>query len=414
MSPIPRKRGRNVENNYGNRDRLAWIGDLEAESSDPHCGCECGRLPCFLMRPVNLFGEAADAYNRALAMQRETGDMRGAATSLNDLANALGEQGDLSGSIKMLNEALATFREVGDKHSAAAVLGSIAARTLQQGDLKQGKKMLEEGLAASQEIGDQERASTALYNLGEVLRWQGDLKGARKRYEQAEALSKQIGDQSGVAYALYSLGDVSTAEGRFSAALDYYNQSITLRTQMGEKGNVAESQMALALLQFEEEDAIGAESPLREAREEFRKEGMRDDEILANILLARILLVQGKLAEAQKESAGVHDLLAKSQDFSVRLRASIAEAQLAAAAGQPQEAVRILQTTIASARKSGYLGYLLESQLALGEVEIASGRPGVGQSLLAEVQRQAEQRGFQLITYKATRVPGKSATAQPK
>ena len=360
------------------------------------------------------FTEAANAYNRALAMQREIGDMRGSATTLNNLANALGEQGDLSGSIKMLNEALVTFRGVGDKHSAAAVLGSIAARTLQQGDLKQGKKMLEEGLAASREIGDQERTSTALYNLGEVLRWQGDLKGARKMYEQAEALSKQIGDQSGVAYALYSLGDVSMAEGSFVAALDDYNQSITLRTQMGEKGNVAESQMALALLLFEEGDAIGAEAPLREAREEFRKEGLGDDEILAISLLARILLAQGKLADGQKEISGVHDRLAKSQDFSVRLRASIAEAELAGAAGRREEAVRILQTTIASARKSGYLGYLLEAQLALGEVEAASGRAGTGLSLIAEVRRQAQQRGFQLIAYKATLAPGRSATAKAK
>jgi eukaryotic-like serine/threonine-protein kinase len=356
------------------------------------------------------FTDAADAYNRALAIERDTGDMRAAATTLNNLANALGEQGDLSGSIKMLNEALATFREVGDKHSAAAVLGSIAARTLQQGDLKQGKKMLDEGLAASQEIGDQERTSTALYNLGEVLRWQGDLKGARKMYERAEALSKQIGDQSGVAYALYSLGDVSTAEGLFVAALDYYNQSITLRTQMGEKGNVAESQMALGNLLFEEGDAIGAESSVRDAKEEFKKEGIADDEILADALLARILLAQGKFADAQKEFSEVHDLLAKSQDLSVRLRASVAEAQLAAAGGQPQDAIRILQTTIATARKFGYLGYQLESQLALGEVETTSGRARAGMSLLAEVRRQAQQRGLQLIAYKATRMVWKPGT----
>ena len=152
-------------------------------------------------------------------------------------------------------------------------------------------------------------------------------------YEQAEDLSKQIGDQSGVAYALYSLGDVSTAEGSLSAALDYYIESITLRTQIGEKGNIEESQMALALLQFEEGDAIGAENSLREAREEFRKEGIGDDEILADILLARVLLSQGKLADAEKEISAVHDLLAKSQDFSVRLRASIVEAQVQAAAG---------------------------------------------------------------------------------
>jgi len=360
------------------------------------------------------FAAAANAYNRALDTQREIGDMHSIATTLNNLANALGQQGDLSGSIKMLNEALATFREVGDKHSAAAVLGSIAARTLQQGNLKQGKKMLEEGLAASREIGDRERTSTALYNLGEVLRWEGDLKGARKMYEQAEALSQQIGDQSGVAYALYSLGDVSTAEGLFVAALDFYNRSITLRTQMGEKGNVAESQMALALLLFEEGDAIGAESSLREAREEFRKEGIGDDEILASTLLGRILISQGKLEDAQKEVAGLHDFLAKSQDFSVHLRASIAEGQIAAAEGRPQEAVEILESTIASARKSGYLGYQLEAQLALGEVETKSGRVGAGMSLLADVRRQAQQSGFQLIAYKATRLSWKPGTALTK
>ena len=348
--------------------------------------------------------EAVKAYERALAIQRESGDLRAAATTLNNLANALGEQGDLSASIKMSNEALIMFRQLGDKHSAAAVLGSIAARTIQQGDLKQGKKMLEEGLAASREIGDQERTSTALYNLGEVLRWQGDLKGARKMYEQAEALSKQIGDQSGVAYALYSLGDVSTAEGSFSVALDVYNQSIDLRTKIGEKGNVAESQMALGLLLLESGDAIGAESSVRDARDEFRKEGIGDDEILADTLLARILLAQGKLPDAQKETTGLHDLLAKSQDFSVHLRASIAEAQLTAAAGQPEEAVRILQTTIANGKKSGYLGYQLEAELALGEVETESGRNGAGLSLLADVRRQAQQKGFQLIAFKATRV----------
>ncbi len=360
------------------------------------------------------FSDAADAYSRALAIQREIGDTRAAATTLNNLANALGEQGDLAGSIKMLNEALAVFRQVGDSHSAAAVLGSIAARTLQQGNLAQGKKMLQEALKASQEIGDQERASTAVYNLGEVLRWQGDLKGARKMYEQAEGLSRKLSDQSGVAYALFSIGDVSVAEGNLTAALDSYNQSIALRTQIGEKGNVAETQMALANLLFEDGDAIGAENSLRKAREEFQKEGIGDDEILADISLARILLSQGRLADAQKETAGVHDLLAKSQDFSVRLRASITEAQLIAAAGKPGDAISSLQSTITSARKFGYLGYQMEAQLALGEVETTSGRVAAGRNLLAQVRRLAEQRGFRLIMYKAWQAATESGTAQTK
>jgi len=359
------------------------------------------------------FAEAANAYNRALVIQREIGDMRAAATTLNDLANALGAQGDLSGSIKMLNEALFMFREVADKHSAAAVLGSIAARTIQQGDLRQGKKMLEEGLAASREIGDQERASTAVYNLGEVLRWQGDLEGARKMYEQAEDLSRQIGDSSGVAYALYSLGDVLTAQGNFAAARDKYNQSMAMRTQMGEKGNVAETQMALAYLLIEEGHAGEAGNTLREAREEFRKEGLGDDEILADTLLARVLLSQEKVGDAEKETAAAHDLLAKSQDFSVRLRASIVEANVEAAAGKTDDALRRIEETLASAKKSGYLGFQLEAQLALGEVQMASGKSAAGRSLLADVRKQAQVKGFRLIANNAARVAAKSA-ADPK
>ena len=353
------------------------------------------------------FAEAVNSYDQALAIQREIGDKRGAATTLNDIANALGEQGDLAGSIKMLNEALATFREVGDKHSAAAVLGSIAARTLQQGDLNQGKKMLLEGLAASREIGDQERTGTALYNLGEVYRWQGNLKNARKMYQQAEDLSRQIGDQSGVAYALFSLGDVLSAEGDLAAARDKYNESMNLRTQIGEKGNLAESGMALAQLLIEEGRPGDAENSLRQEHDEFRREGLGDDEILADMALARISLAEGNVAEAQKLTAVALDLLAKSQDFSVHLRASIVSAQVDAASGKSDEAIRSLQETIATAKKSGYLGYLLEAQLTLGVLETASGRVEAGESLLSDVRKQAQQRGFRLIANKAAQASEK-------
>jgi tetratricopeptide (TPR) repeat protein/tRNA A-37 threonylcarbamoyl transferase component Bud32 len=357
------------------------------------------------------FAEAVNAYNRALAMQREIGDKRGAATTLNDIANALGEQGDLAGSIKMLNGALGMFREVGDKHSAAAVLGSIAARTLQQGDLQQGKKMVQEGLAASREIGDQERTGTALYNLGEVYRWRGDLKNARKMYQQAEDLSRQIGDQSGVAYALFSLGDVLSAEGDLAAARDKYNESMALRSQMGEKGNLAETQMALAQLLIEEGRGGEAENSLRQAHDEFRKEGLGDNEILSDLALARISLAEGKVADAVRLTSVAHDLLAKSQDFSVRLRESIVSAQVDAASGKSDDAIRSLQETVARASKSGYLGYLLEAQLALGELESASGKVAAGEALLADVRRQAQQKGFRLIANKAARASAKPTSA---
>jgi eukaryotic-like serine/threonine-protein kinase len=355
------------------------------------------------------FAEAASANDRALAIQEEIGYKRGAATTLNNLANVRAAQGDLSGSMKLLNEALETFREIGDKHSAAAVLNNMATRTYRQGQLEKAKKMLEQVLTTTREIGDQQRESMALYNLGEVLRWQGDLKGADKMYEHAEDLSKQIGDQSGVAYALSSLGDVLTAEDELPAAREKYNQSLAMRTQMGEKGNGAETQMALDLLLIEEGHAGEAENSLREVENEFHSEGLTVDEILAHDLLARVLLVQKKAPDAEEEIAAARNFLPKSQDFSVRLRTLIAEAQVEAAAGKSEDAVRLLQKTIASAKKSGYEGLRLEAELALSETEVASGRAAAGMDRLADVRKQAQEKGFRLIANKAAQASAKSS-----
>jgi len=62
----------------------------------------------------------------------------------------------------------------------------------------------------------------------------------------------------------------------------------------------------------------------------------------------------------------------------------------------------------------GYVGFQLEAQLALGQVEIASGKVAAGVNLLADARKQAQARGFLLIANKAARVPAKSATGPQK
>ncbi|HLV87774.1 MAG TPA: tetratricopeptide repeat protein [Candidatus Sulfotelmatobacter sp.] len=356
------------------------------------------------------FAEAAETDRKALEIQRDIGNERGEATSLNNLANVLGAQGDLAGSTKMLREALAIFKKTGEKHSAAAVLNNIANRVYRQGQLNEGKQLFEQAIAASREIGDQQRVSIAEYNLGEVLHLQGDLKGARKMFEQSRDLSKQLSDESGVGYALSSLGDLLTIEADLAAARDQYNQAIALRNQIQEKGNAAETQMALANVDREEGHAADAEQKIRQARDQFRADGLSDDLVLANAFLAEALLAEGKTSEAQKETTALRELLSKSQDFSVHLQASIATAQVQAAAGSRDQAIRSLAETIANAKKLGYLGLQLESQLALGQIQASSSKPADGVKLLTAVKEQAQQRGFRLIANKASRALAKSST----
>jgi hypothetical protein len=116
---------------------------------------------------------------------------------------------------------------------------------------------------------------------------------------------------------------------------------------------------------------------------------------------ARALLTLRNVVEAQKEISGVPDLLSKSQDFSVRLRTSIVQAQVESEGGKYPDSVHRLQKTIASANKSGYVGLELEAQLALAQVQIAAGKVAPGQKLLSVVAVRAKQSGFQLIADKA-------------
>ncbi|MGA2101121.1 MAG: hypothetical protein ABSG34_08450, partial [Candidatus Sulfotelmatobacter sp.] len=71
--------------------------------------------------------------------------------------------------------------------------------------------------------------------------------------------------------------------------------------------------------------------------------------------------------------------------------------------------LRALQETTTNAAKLGYSGYALEAQLALGEVELASGNRTAGRNRLTEVRKQAQQKGFGLIANRAARALTKSS-----
>jgi hypothetical protein len=53
------------------------------------------------------------------------------------------------------------------------------------------------------------------------------------------------------------------------------------------------------------------------------------------------------------------------------------------------------------ATKSGYVGYQLESRLALEEIELESGKSAASRARLQQLQKDAKEKGFDLIARKA-------------
>src|SRR5262249_31945766 len=145
----------------------------------------------------------------------------------------------------------------------------------------------------------------------------------------------------------------------------------------------------------------------RKAAEDFRSLKARDNEAWAQAVLAEALLAEGKAADARRAIEQAAAWGAKSQDLSVRLTFTTAAARVRAASGQPEDlaaAMTSLQTVVEDASKAGFVGFQLEARLALGELELKSGKAEQGRKRLQALAQEAAAKSFLLIACKAVRL----------
>ena len=65
------------------------------------------------------------------------------------------------------------------------------------------------------------------------------------------------------------------------------------------------------------------------------------------------------------------------------------------------EAIQALETVLAEAEKIGYAPGRFEARLALGEIEMKSGKTAAGRARLEQLEKDATAKGFLLIARKA-------------
>jgi tetratricopeptide (TPR) repeat protein/TolB-like protein len=344
---------------------------------------------------------ALPMYEESLALYLKTGSRRLAATTFSNIANVLTDQGENIRARNMYEQALANFREIHDKAGVVMALNNIAGLLLQEGDLPGAKKMFEQAAAGAHEIGDLSTEAATQLNLGSVLSQQGRLGEAKQKREDALAIYRQIGDQSSIATSLDDLGDTLRDQGDLIGATARHEEALGIAKEQGEKAAIAQNRLALATLYAEQERLSDAETAARQAAEEFQAENRKDEQASAFIILAKLDLRQGKLEDAKREMEQVTSITRKSTNKSLRLSAAVTSARLAAASGNPRQALKSLQDTLATAKASGFPNGEFEVRLALGEIEMKSGRLASGRSRLQRLKQDAEAKGFLLISRKA-------------
>jgi tetratricopeptide (TPR) repeat protein len=283
-----------------------------------------------------------------------------------------------------------------------------------QGKLQDALNHFQKALELSNQVGHRGSSAQALAVIGDVLLEEGDLPGAYKMYQEASAIEQEIGRKILYASTLTEVGRVLRQQGKADEAQQAYRESLSLEEELGNKSDAAETRLALAELDCDSGKGSEAEQLSRAAVETFRADAYTDEEILAQSMVSRALLQQGKLEEARSAMTETVRLSQKSQDVLVRIPVMIDEAYVMASGKDLGGAAAASQDALTQARNLGLFRLQLEASLAMGEIQMQKRNPELGRRRLEDTEESARSKGFELIAQKASTAQGFAASGSQR
>jgi eukaryotic-like serine/threonine-protein kinase len=347
------------------------------------------------------FTGARQAYEQSVAIRRETGDRIGEAVALNNIAVVLYQQGKFAEARKFYEQSLGITQEIGEKRGIARALTNLAIVDHEQGKLVESRKLHEQSIAIRREIGDKSGVALGLNNLAAMLLDLGDLPAVQKALDEQMPIFQQAGNQRAVAYATFVQGEFFKTQGNLEQARKAHEEALAIRNKIGEKVTVGDSLLALAALSIEEGHPADAEQPARQSIQQAITEKAPGNELNARNLLARSLLAQGKLVEAEKEIHVAELAAATTESRLLAVDTLITAARVHAANGQVAEASRSLANVLAEAIRLSCGRCQFDARLALAEIEMKQGKKAAAREHFASLEKDASTKGFLLVAHEA-------------
>ncbi len=147
-------------------------------------------------------------------------------------------------------------------------------------------------------------------------------------------------------------------------------------------------------------EASDADRLVRAAIQEFQIEKKASDEMRGQGILARALLLQGKIAAARAAIDAGAPLIDRGRLID-RLEWRLDDARVRSAEGNMSRAEHAAQQALAEAQDNGIVGLQLEAGLTLAEIQIAGPDPARARVGLVQLQKAARAKGFGLVARKA-------------
>lgn len=390
--------------------------------------------------------QAMASLEQAADIYAGVGDRDSQASVLTSVAALFFDRGDIARAEKMYREARDIHAQIGDDDALSWDLIRLAHARMRQGDPKDARDSFQQALAISRKAEVSAAELISLQGIGDTLARQGDPRGARQFYEKsleeyrenkdplhldfclctvavrlvaqgelprAESLlqenlelSTKSESKGDVADALDHLADLLVNKAQLAEARAKYERTLSIHTQLSDTRGIPQDRLDLASLSLEEGRAGDAEATAREAVDAFRKQKSLDAETDAHTLLAHALLMEGKLKEATTEIDQAKALWEKGRGFDQHFDIGIVSARILAQTHDPAEAEKQLNLLLDESTRDGLVSYQFEIRLALGEIEMKSGKTASGMARLKSLEKDATAKGFLLVAHKAKAAAG--------
>jgi len=342
---------------------------------------------------------AEQMYEKALALVQAIGARLDIAGALNNIGNLLAGQGKLEEATAKYQQALAVATEIDDKPDQIRAQINIAGNLSMLAEFRKAQNALQSAIEVAQGIGDQQDKAESLINLAAVCLNLGELRQAELHSSEALAISRSLGLRADIAYALAVQGDAQMAKDELAAAAKSYTESLDIRQRLGEPSTIAASRLSLAGLAMEQGNLEQALQTADQAARQLHEVQDVEQETVARNLLARISLLQKKIDQGQTELDAARKLGAK--DRTTITATEIASAQLLAAQKRHGEAVRLLTRVTERSKALDYAFGYMQATLALADVQAAAGNLSSADRELQTLKDQSEKLGFKLLYRRA-------------
>lgn len=227
-------------------------------------------------------GDWIATHQLALAAARETGDIRGEAETLTNLATAHMITGAAAEGTALYERALPLRRACGDRAGEAATQGNLGNAYFRAGRLAEATGCYRSALRLFGELDDVRGQANTLNSLGMITALRGRAEEASAAYEQALVFYRKINDGYGEANALVNLGALLSGHGSRTEARTCLQQALSIFQRIGDPGGQAEAQSKLGRLAVLDGHAADALPHLTQALEHSRL--IRDQALEAQVL----------------------------------------------------------------------------------------------------------------------------------